>query len=250
METSYNGWPASPDKAAINVQPFGDAVGLPFPGGVKGGDVATVLAYVCTQLHYRVEACVAGWDWGHDYRANVNNPSSLSCHASGTAVDYNAPNHPNGAHGTWTDAQVAEVRRILAEVGGAVQWGEDYSGTVDGMHFEIIVDAGYLAQVAASLPGGTGPAPIPQPDPTEDDMMQLVQADSGNGAIFAFSSGRFIHVNSPTHLDIGTRTGLWDGNVQQIGLSDLDVLRDNCCGNGTGKGDNLVTELPSAIATA
>ena len=34
--------------------------------------------------------------WGYEFRANVNNPSQLSCHASGTAIDYNANRHPNG----------------------------------------------------------------------------------------------------------------------------------------------------------
>lgn len=155
MPTSYNGWEASPDKDAIGIAPFGDNAGYPFPGGVRSGDVATVLGYVATQLHLRVEPAIDGSLWGYDYRANVNNPSTLSCHSSGTAIDWNAVDHANGAHGTWTDAQVGEVRRILDEVQGAVQWGEDYTGTIDGMHFEIIVDAGTLAQVAASLPGGT-----------------------------------------------------------------------------------------------
>src|SRR6478609_6406377 len=151
VATSYNGWEASPDPAAINVQPFA-AGPISFPQGVRGGDVAKVLGYVVTQLHYRVEPAVPGWGWGYTYKENVNSPGSLSCHASATAVDWNAPDHANGAHGTWTAAQESEVRKILAEVGGAVQWGEDYSGTVDGMHFEIIVDAAELAAVAANLP--------------------------------------------------------------------------------------------------
>lgn len=248
--TSYNGWPASDDPQAINVQPFGDAVGLPFPGGVRGGDVATVLGYVMTQLHERVEPCVAGWDWGYSYRANVNNPNTLSCHASATACDYNAPNHPNGVHGTWTDDQIVTVREILAEVQGAVQWGEDYTGTVDGMHFEIIVSATTLAAVAASLPA-SGPAPTPDPDLEDLDMYQLVEADGGNGAVFAYAPGRFIHVPDPSHLDVGHAAGLWDAAARhRVSLPDLDVLRDDACGNGAGKGDNLVTELPSSIASA
>jgi len=159
-EYSYNGWPASPDKKAINIVTFGDAYGVPFPGGVRDGDVKTVLGYVCIQLHQRVEACISGWDWGYQYRANVNNPNTLSCHASGTAIDYNAPLHPNGASGTFTAEQRATIYDILAEVQGAVQWGGDYTGTKDEMHFEIIVDAATLARVAAQLPS----------DGTDDDM--------------------------------------------------------------------------------
>lgn len=174
--TSYNGWPCSSDKNAINVQPFGDAYGLPFPGGVRGGDVATVLGYVATQLHNRVEQCVAGWDWGYEYRENVNNPGSMSCHASATAIDYNAPNHPNGASGTFSNDQRGTIYEILAEVQGAVQWGGDYTGTKDEMHFEIIVDAGTLAGVAATLPaGGGGGNPVPTPEPTPDETPDIAR---------------------------------------------------------------------------
>jgi hypothetical protein len=174
MATSYNGWPASPDKNAINVVAFGDSLGFPFPGGVRSGDPFTVLGYVAKQLHYRVEPCISGWCWGYNYRANVNNPTTLSCHASATAIDYNAPNHPNGVRGTWTSAQVGEVRKILAEAEGSIQWGEDYSGTVDGMHFEVIVNAGTLAGVASRLPTIGPPAPTPpEDDVTEDDFTRI-----------------------------------------------------------------------------
>ena len=192
---SYNGWPANSDPNAINVVPFGDAYGLPFPGGVRDGDVKTVLGYVGVQLHERVEPCVYGWDWGYSYRANVNNPSSLSCHASGTAIDYNAPNHPNGASGTFTNAQVATIRDILVEVGGAVQWGGDYTGTTDEMHFEIIVDADYLHSVALTLPA-TGPAPIP-PDPEEINVALIVKRE--NGAVdWAWSDDMRLLMRIPT----------------------------------------------------
>jgi hypothetical protein len=245
--TSYNGWPANSDKNAIGVEVFGDPQGFPFPGGVKASDVATVLGYVATQLHTRVEPCVSGWCWGYTYKANVNNPSSLSCHASGTAIDWNAPDHPNGSSGTFTDDQVGTIYRILDEVQGAVDWLEGY----DEMHFEIAVSASTLANIAATLPAGGG-SPTPEPSPDEDEeTMKLVKADSGNGAMFAFSPGRFIHVPDPAHLDVGSAVGLWNGaDVKIVSAGDLDVLRDDCVGNGAGKGDNLVNELPSAIAGA
>lgn len=140
---SYNGWPANSDPAAIGV-----VQSLWFPGGVKTGDVTTVLRYVAEQFQARVEPIVGGWCWGYTYKQNVNNPSSLSCHASGTALDINAPDHPNGSGGTFSDAQVGEIYAILNEVQGAVEWLEGY----DEMHFEIAVNAADLAIVAASLP--------------------------------------------------------------------------------------------------
>ena len=131
-----------------------------------------------------------------------------------------------------------------------MDWLEGY----DEMHFEIAVDPGTLARVAATLPGsGTGPAPTPTPE-QDGDMYQLVKADSGNGALFAYAPGRFIHVPDPAHLDGGAAAGLWDpGTVLIVSAGDLDVLRDDCCGNGTAdtpdaKGVNLTDRLPSAVA--
>lgn len=163
MASSYNGWPASPDPDAIDLDPGFTAAGVRFPGGVRAGDVSTVLGYVCDQLAARVESPEVNPDgtgygcWGYQYRDNVNNPGSLSCHASATAVDWIAPSHPNGAVNTFTPDQEATIYDILAEVGGAVQWGGDYTGTVDEMHFEIIVDADYLSEVAASIGGDRPP---------------------------------------------------------------------------------------------
>lgn len=237
---SYNGWPANSDPAAIGV-----VQNAWFPGGVKAGDVTTVLGYVARQLDARVEPIVAGWCWGWSYRANVNDPSSLSCHASGTAIDWNSPDHPNGSSGTFTAAQVGEIYAILDEVAGTVDWLESY----DEMHFEIAADPATLARVAATLPGaGTDPAPTPSPE-EDGDMYQLVKADSGNGALFAYAPGRFIHVESAAHLDIGSRAGLWDPDSELVvSQGDLDMLRDNSCGNGAGKGDNLIDTLPSTVA--
>ena len=185
VDTSYNGWPASPDRDAIGVVTFGDAAGFPFPGGVKSGDVWAVLGYVMTQLHTRVEECVAGWCWGYTYKQNVNNPSQLSCHASATACDWNAPAHANGASGTFTDAQVGTIYAILAEVQGAVSWLQGY----DEMHFEICVDAATLARVAASLPSA-GPAPEPEPEPTptgwNDDMAMIIGGVDRNSLMVVF----------------------------------------------------------------
>jgi hypothetical protein len=80
-------------------------------------------------------------------------------------------------------------------------------------------------------------------------MYQLVKADSGNGALFAYAPGRFIHVPSGAHLEVGSRAGLWDpASELVVSLGDLDVLRDDACGNGAGKGDNMTDTLPSDLA--
>lgn len=231
--TSYNGWPANSDPNAINVEPFGDAYGLPFPGGVRNGDVKTVLGYVAIQLHERVEACVYGWDWGYSYRQNVNNPNTLSCHASGTAIDYNAPNHPNGARGTFTNEQVATIRDILVEVGGAVQWGGDYTGTTDEMHFEIIVDADYLHQIAVSLPDD-GPAPIP-PDPEEINMALIMRRC--DGVDFGYTDDLSFFIRIPTasyyaNLESFGIIGVPHGQAEGADQAGYDWLKGQVAGAG------------------
>lgn len=166
MRTSYNGWPASPDRDAIGIQPFVVA-GVEFPGGVKGGDVATVLRYVMQEFHEHVEPLHDGWCWGAYYRQNRNS-DNLSCHASGTAVDANAPAHPNGKRGTFDVRQRRVIRRILADCEGVVKWGEDFRGTPDGMHFEIAASPAQVAAVARKLTK-------PKPAPVEDDAMTPAQ---------------------------------------------------------------------------
>lgn len=153
MAQSYNGWPASPDPAAIQVDRGFVVCGVQFPGGVKSGDVATVLGYVAEQIHRRVEQLVEGWCWGYEYRQNVNNPATLSCHSSGTAIDVNAPEHPNGGerYGGFSDAQVAEVYTILEEVDNTVTWGADFTKTYDPMHFEIDATPEHLAAAAGRI---------------------------------------------------------------------------------------------------
>jgi len=158
VATSQNGWPASSDKRAIGVDGAWSIRGAQFPGGVVAGPVATVLGYVADQFHQRVEPLVAGWCWGWAWR-DIRGSTGLSNHASGTAIDVNAPRHPLGATGTFTTSQRDSIHAILAEAGGVVRWGGDYTGRKDEMHFEI--NAGYaaVAALAARLKEDDMPSP-------------------------------------------------------------------------------------------
>ncbi len=153
--TSYNGWAVSPSASAIGIMPY-YVPGTAIPVLVKSGDVATVLMYVAGQFNRQVEQLRPGQVGGYEYRRNVNNPSVWSNHASGTAIDLNWVLHPNGAKGTFRADQLVALRRILAVCGDVVYWGGDYSGVVDGMHFEIDVAPGdpRLAALVARLRGG------------------------------------------------------------------------------------------------
>lgn len=175
---SYNGWPASDSASAIGVNTKWKVAGADYPGGIKAGDVETVFSYLVDRLHSDVEPMMTDPDngstgygaWGYSYRDNVNNPGQLSCHASATAIDYNAPKHPNGTStgpnggGGWTGAQYSKIQQILAECSGVVRW----LTSNDPMHFEISGSASAVASAAAKLPG-IAPAPPTDPDPGYED---------------------------------------------------------------------------------
>lgn len=189
-EYSYNGWPATSTGAGVD-RGFSVA-GVTFPGGVLAGDVSTVFAYLVNQLHARVEPLVAGWCWGWEYREDVNDPDSMSCHASATAIDYNAPNHPNGgeAYGGWSSAQVSTIREILADLQQSVRWGADYSHTKDPMHFEINTDAATLAAVAADLPNHSGGFLMALTDQQQADLYNWVKDLHGQLIPSGIASGQ------------------------------------------------------------
>jgi hypothetical protein len=149
MATSQNGWPASANRAEIHVQPFW-VNSVAFPGGVAAGAVATLLAYVAAEFNARVEPLIEGSCWGYAYR-DVRDGADLSNHASGTAIDINAPKHPLGQTGTFTAGQKRSIRAILKDIGGVVRWGGDYSGRKDEMHFEINADRAAVDLAAANL---------------------------------------------------------------------------------------------------
>lgn len=152
MARSYNGWPASPSLRTRVIEPVkGCRLRI-----LDNENVADVFAYVVREFHERVDDVTKPHpmdDWGFAFRDNRNNPGSLSCHASGTAIDLDATEHPNGVatSRTFTPRQVAEVHEILKELEGVVRWGGDYTNTADAMHFEIIVRPGRLKRVGKKI---------------------------------------------------------------------------------------------------
>lgn len=156
--TSQNGWPASSSPSAIGITAL-TVAGHTFPAGVRGGQVHTILGYVARRFHSEVEALVNPGCWGYNYRV-ISGSTSFSNHASGTAIDCNAPRHPLGASGTFSSAQVSKIHSIVNYCNGVVRWGGDYAGRKDEMHFEINVRPGdsRIAPLVAKI-GGTTPPP-------------------------------------------------------------------------------------------
>lgn len=142
--TSQNGWPVHVNQSKL--------VPLSYvTGRVASGDVHTILAHFCAWFDAHVEPITKGHSWGYAYRAIRGQSSGYSNHASGTAIDLNAPKHPLGSSGTFTAAQTAAIRGQLKRYDGALRWGGDYSGRKDEMHFEVNCNAAKLRQVVKSL---------------------------------------------------------------------------------------------------
>jgi hypothetical protein len=133
MPNSQNGWPVVTDDSRMDETPIH---GVPIVNGVLRGDVATVLHYIARRFHDRVEPLFTPGCWGHNVR-KIGNSNTWSNHSSGTAMDLNAPRHPQGVRNTFTPAQREEIRDMLEYLEGVVRWGGDYTGTPDDMHFEI-----------------------------------------------------------------------------------------------------------------
>lgn len=91
-----------------------------------------------TFLHAVEPATEAGWEGGHAYR-KVAGTDVWSEHAAGTAVDWNASQHPRGAskYAGWNSDQVRFLRWGLATpLGKMIEWGADWTSP-DPMHFEL-----------------------------------------------------------------------------------------------------------------
>jgi hypothetical protein len=168
VATSQNGWTVD---TSGTMQDRGDIYpGITAPNGIRKGDVAVVLRYLAERFHREVEPLRAGWCWGW-YVKVIEGSTATSNHASGTAVDLNAPDHPVGAVDTFSAAKQDAIHRILSDLGGVVRWGGDYSGRHDDMHFEINDDAAAVKTQADKIRGITQ-----EDDVTPEDIAAIAKA--------------------------------------------------------------------------
>lgn len=131
---------------------------------MRKGDVATVLLDLASWIHAHIERIDTGQrdDWGYAERTVRGSSTTLSNHASGTAIDLNALRHPRGRRGTW-GTNAALIRSKLATYDGAIRWGEDYRAPSlpDGMHFEINASTASVKRVADRIRGAVPASKYP-----------------------------------------------------------------------------------------
>lgn len=150
MATSQNGWPVDKTGSSQDRNPIYGNVKV--PNGVRKGDVATVLRWVAERYNATVEPLVAGTCWGW-FVKSIEGSKSISNHASGTAIDLNADQHPMGvaASKNFTAKQIAACHAIVKAAGGVIRWGGDYTGRPDPMHWEIVGSAAATAALAKKI---------------------------------------------------------------------------------------------------
>lgn len=155
MSTSQNGFPAlatTSSQLHTWVIPGTEKTRL----RMRNGSAGFLLAHLATWFDNKIEDVDRNYnngaldDWAYAYRP-VRGYVTLSNHASGTAIDLNATEHPLGASGTFSSAEVAAIRKRLTRYDGCIRWGGDYASRKDEMHFEINRPLGECEKVARRL---------------------------------------------------------------------------------------------------
>lgn len=145
---------------------------------VRRGPAGDLLLYAAARWNREVEPLRAPDGvldcWGYAPRT-IRGSSTLSNHASGTALDLRARAHPLGVSGTFRPAQVAAIRRILADCRFALRWGGDFRGRKDEMHVEVVVDEATCRGVLTALTIPSGSSVEEDDDvPSADEIARAV----------------------------------------------------------------------------
>lgn len=177
---SANGWTAN-DRSCI--------ASYSLPGGevaLRKGPPSVVLLWCANRFHETVEPLRWPGVWGYAERMIRGSSTTLSNHASGTAIDLNAPQHPLGRRGTFSALEVAAIRAIVDYCEGVVRWGGDYRSRPDEMHLELVGSASEVARIAGKIHGrraarttslAVSASVPPLPVPREDAMLIKSQPD-------------------------------------------------------------------------
>jgi hypothetical protein len=185
MTSSQNGYPANDPSLIVTVAVPGSKVKL----RVRKGAAGQVLTEYASLFDSRVEdidtagsdlgdpiPAIAGAgpsrladDWGYAERNVRGSGDQVSNHASGTAIDLNATQHPLGVKGTYTAIQLAALHALLREFidplsgDSVLRAGEDYVNRKDGMHVEIVANQAAVARALAAYRQRHAVKPVAKP---------------------------------------------------------------------------------------
>lgn len=106
---------------------------------LRDGSCGFLLVHMATWYDRNIERIDIGFDdWGWSPR-RIAGSEVWSNHASGTAMDLNSNQHPQGtpSQATFSTLEVTGIHRRLKMYRECVRWGGDFRTLVDSMHFEI-----------------------------------------------------------------------------------------------------------------
>lgn len=153
MSTSQNGWPVleagSPKLHRWAIPCVNGTLYLTLRNGSAGFLLVHFLLWFSEVIEDLTGAHPAD-DWGWAVRA-IRGSSTVSNHASGTAADGNATEHPLGVRGTLTSKEKESILARLRLYKGCLRHGAFYAGRVDEMHVEIDQDLATCEEVARQL---------------------------------------------------------------------------------------------------
>lgn len=254
MALSQNGFVANDRSLVRSVLVPGTDVKV----AVRKGAAGDLLVFAAARWHREVEPLRAADGvldcWGYAERTIRGSATTLSNHASGTALDFRARIHPLGKVGTYSAAQRAAIRRLLADTRGALRWGGDYSGRKDEMHLEVITSEVACARVLAQLTAIDAaplakPAPLPPVD--EEDVVDVPIRPDQSGD---FRSAAKVEVGLGTatgytaaYLTLGSTWGATDFTVTALGSG--AVVLQQWTGRVTDNG-HWPLQLPVGTRTA
>lgn len=237
---SQNGWSANDRSLIASYQLPGGRVAL------RKGDASVVLLWCANRWHETVEPLRWPGVWGYAERPIRGSSTDLSNHASGTAIDINAPAHPLGTdpRRNFAPHQIAAVRAIVEFCEGTVRWGGAYSQRKDGMHLELVAGAAQVREVADKIrdhqdrPSVVAPAKaVPLPTPKGICMLIKSQPDKSKPVyVAALLSG-------PMFVGLGPTETPSDEQARAAGIpvmwveygtwQDLDRRSHNLCDRPT-----------------
>jgi hypothetical protein len=151
---SQNGWPVlqdgDPNLYTWRIRTKSGLVTL----RLRNGSAGFILAHLAMWFSDTIEPLFGKLldDWGWAYRPVRGQTEGFSNHASGTAEDLNATQHPRGVDRTFSDAEITKIHKRLKFYRNVVRWGQDYQHSPkDGMHFEIVQSLHVVEGVARFL---------------------------------------------------------------------------------------------------
>jgi hypothetical protein len=161
MARSQNGYSACDGSVIAKYTIPGTSVTV----NIRKGDVSVVLLDFAGWYAKNIEPLNQKDTGGYNCRG-IEGGTSLSNHASGTALDLRWNDHARGRRNQgFTTAEVNKINAKLKEYGGVIRWGNNYSGTPDAMHYEINAGAAAVKKQADRIRAKNNPKPPAKPAP-------------------------------------------------------------------------------------